>query len=126
MGGLKGYFFDTYALVEYLKGNALYKERVEGGGITTVLNLMELYYRVLAEHGEDVADKVYLTFRVFAVGFDDDDVRNALKLRLKLRAEGVATSYADALGYYMSLKHNVKFLTGDKAFRGLENVEFLR
>jgi hypothetical protein len=126
VGGLKGYFFHTYAFVEYLRGNTLYKEKVEGGGITSILNLMELYHRTLAEHGEDVADKVYLTFRAFAVGFGDDDVRNAMKLRLKLRGKGVATSYADAVGYYLSLKHNVRFLTGDKAFRDLENVEFLQ
>ena len=126
MGGLKGYFFDTYAFVEYLRGNPLYKQKVEGGGITSILNLMELYHRALAEHGEDVADRVYLTFRAFAVGFDDDDVRNAMKLRLKLKGKGVATSYADAVGYYLSLKHNFRFLTGDKAFRDLENVEFLQ
>ncbi len=37
-----------------------------------------------------------------------------------------ARTYADAMGYFLSLKHNVRFLTGDKAFRDLENVEFLQ
>jgi len=73
-----------------------------------------------------VADKAYLTSRAFAVGFDDGDVRNAMKLRLKQRGKGSATSEGDTMGYYLSLKHNVRFLTGDKTFRDLDNVEFLQ
>ncbi len=126
MGRLRGHFFDTYALVEYLRGNPRYRDKVEAGGITSILNLMELYYKALVEHGEDVAEKIYLTFRPFAVGFDDDDVRSAMKLRLKLRNRGAAASYADAMGYFLSLKHKVRFLTGDAAFRELENVEFIQ
>lgn len=126
MGRLRGYFFDTYALIEYLRGEPGYRDKIEGGGITCILNLMELYYKTLVEHGEELAEKVYLAFRVFTIEFDDDDVRNAMKLRLRLRNKGIKLSYADAMGYYLSLKHQVRFLTGDRAFRELDNVEFLQ
>jgi len=35
-------------------------------------------------------------------------------------------SYADALGYQLSMKFKVKFLTGDLVFKDLENVEYVR
>jgi predicted nucleic acid-binding protein len=48
-----------------------------------------------------------------------------MKLRSKLKKNGCDISYADALGYYLALKSNVKFLTGDNWFKGLEGVEFV-
>ena len=35
-------------------------------------------------------------------------------------------SCADALGYRLSLKLKIKFLTGDTVFKELENVEYVR
>jgi hypothetical protein len=58
--------------------------------------------------------------------FDDSDIRRAMKLRLELRRKKrLDLSYADALGYFLSLKHGIKFLTGDPEFKNLENVEFV-
>jgi len=35
-------------------------------------------------------------------------------------------SFADCIGYITALKLNAKFITGDYAFKGFENVEFVR
>jgi predicted nucleic acid-binding protein len=48
-----------------------------------------------------------------------------MKLRLRLKKDGHNISYADALGYYLAQKANVKFLTGDKYFKDLQGVEFV-
>jgi len=48
-----------------------------------------------------------------------------MDLRLKMKRAGCNLSYADALGYSLSRKLRVKFLTGDSAFKGLPNVEYL-
>ena len=35
-------------------------------------------------------------------------------------------SIPDAVGYTIAKKHGVKFLTGDRDFENMENVEFVR
>jgi predicted nucleic acid-binding protein len=53
------------------------------------------------------------------------DIEGAMKLRLKLKKKGQDISYADAMGYYLAKKSNIKFLTVDKWFKDLEGVEFV-
>jgi predicted nucleic acid-binding protein len=64
-------------------------------------------------------------FAKYVLDFGVADIEGSMKLRLKLKKNGRSISYADALGYYLALKSNVKFLTGDKWFKGLEGVEFV-
>ncbi len=120
------YFIDTYAMIEYLNGNKRYAKYFERELCTSKLNLMELYFLVLREHGESTADRSYATFKVFETSFDDEDVKEAMKMRLRLKAGKTHLSYADALGYQLSKKLGVKFLTGDDAFKHLPNVEFVK
>jgi predicted nucleic acid-binding protein len=49
-----------------------------------------------------------------------------MKKRLELRKRKVDLSYADAIGYAVSLRLKLKFLTGDEAFKNLENVAFVK
>jgi len=121
------YFYDTYAILEYINGNERYSRYFEEEyGFLTILSLMEIYYALLSQHGEEAAKEVYSAAAKFLYDFDEDDVKEAMKLRLKLRRKGLNISYADALGYYLSLRLKVKFLTGDTVFKELENVEFVR
>ena len=111
----------------YLSGNQGYKPYFEEkDGFLTKLNLMEIYYRTLEAHGATAASKVISTFSKYAVDFGIVDIADSMKLRLKLKKDGRDISYADALGYHLALKVNTKFLTGDKWFKDLEGVEFVR
>ena len=58
--------------------------------------------------------------------FGDDDVKDGMKRRLELRKKKLDLSYADAIGYAVSLRLMLMFLTGDDAFKNLEKVEFVR
>jgi len=64
-------------------------------------------------------------FAKYVTNFGIADIEGAMKLRLKLKKKGHDISYADAMGYYLAQKSNIKFLTGDKWFKGLEGVEFV-
>jgi len=64
-------------------------------------------------------------FSKYVIDFGVADIEGSMKLRSKLKKNGRYISYADALGYYLALKSNVKFLTRDKWFKGLEGVEFV-
>jgi len=86
---------------------------------------MEVYYRTLEIYGAQAASRVIKVFSKYIKDFYVSDIEGSMKLRLKLKKDGRNISYADALGYYLALKYNLKFLTGDKWFKGLENVEFI-
>ena len=121
------YFYDTYSILEYMSGNRRYSPYFEEDyGFLTVLNLMEIYYALLKGHSEEAADEGFSASSKFLCDFDDADIKEAMKLRLNLRNRGLDISYADALGYQLSMKLKVKFLTGDRVFKGLENVEYVR
>lgn len=57
---------------------------------------------------------------------DDDQIKNAMKLRKKMKGKGLNISYADALGYSIALELDIKFLTGDREFKDLGNVEYVK
>jgi len=60
------------------------------------------------------------------VEFGDEDVKDGMKRRLELRKKKLELSYADAIGYAVSLRLMLMFLTGDDAFKNLEKVEFVK
>lgn len=87
---------------------------------------METYYAVLRDYGEAAADRAYSATAKYSVEFEDEDVKRSMKKRLELRRKKLDLSYADALGYILSFKLKVRFLTGDNAFKDLDNVEFVK
>jgi predicted nucleic acid-binding protein len=120
------FFYDSYAVLAYLSDNPNYTSFFEeNDGFLTKLNLMEIYYRTLEVHGDQAASQVVKVFTKYVINFGLADIEGSMKLRLELKKNGRGISYADALGYYLALKSNVKFLTGDKWFKGLEGVEFV-
>ena len=122
------YYYDSYAILEFLASNEKYKKYfVEHKGILTVLNLMEVSYGLLKHMRAKSTVEDLQAFLPYVIGFDVPDIDVAMKLRLKLeKEEKLNISYVDALGYYLAKKHGVLFLTGDKSFEDLENVEFIQ
>ncbi len=119
------YFLDTYAIIEFLKGNKTYIKYFKQRNITTRLHLMELYYKSLRDFGKRLAEKFYSMFLIFAVDFDDEIMKEAMEFRFEMRKRGKMLSYTDAIGYIVAKKSKVKFLTGDQEFKNLPNVKFV-
>ena len=120
------FFFDTYALLEIFYGNEVYRKYLDAEVVTTKLNLMEIYDHLSREQGGDIADQYYGETVGYAVDFDDRDIKEGMKFRLKMKKEGENLSYVDALGYVISERFRIKFLTGDNVFEGIDNVEYVR
>jgi len=53
-------------------------------------------------------------------------MKEAMKFRLKMKRKMKDLSYVDALGYQIANRMNIPFLTGDMAFEGVSNVEFVK
>jgi predicted nucleic acid-binding protein len=121
------FFYDSYAILAFTTGHPGYRKYFEGNdGALTKLNLLEIFYRSLEQHGYKAASDIIGTFSKYLVDFGLEEIAGAMKLRLELKREGRDLSYADALGYFVSRRMGVKFLTGDRAFQGLKGVEYLQ
>ncbi|MBI2151588.1 PIN domain-containing protein [Candidatus Woesearchaeota archaeon] len=118
------YFFDSYALIEIIKGNPKYFKYSEKAVIITWLNLVEVAYSTFLDHGEEKAKKIYNIFKDCVENFDWTITLNALKLKQKYKKRNL--SYADCLGYAFAKERGLIFLTGDGGFEDLENVEFVK
>jgi predicted nucleic acid-binding protein len=120
------YFLDTYAIIEYLKGNSKYVNRIEKNDFSTgIFQLMEVYYITLKEQNEDLAEKYFDVFSIAKVNISDETIKKAMKIRLEFQQQKKNISYVDAIGFQYARDNNLTFLTGDKEFKDLEGVEWI-
>ncbi|MEK6873548.1 MAG: PIN domain-containing protein [Nanoarchaeota archaeon] len=119
-----GYFADTYALIEIIKGNKNYQRFLNKSLFTSIFNLYELYYSLLRDYNEIQAKQFFFYFKKNLIKYSDNSIFSASKFKLDKHKRGI--SYTDALGYSIASENNLKFLTGDKEFKGLNNVEFVK
>ncbi len=122
------FFGDTYALIELLKGNPNYEAYSRSDLVTTEFNILELTYALFRDFGRDEAANVINAMRVKVEVLltEDSDYLNASDFRLSANRTGKKFSLVDALGYSYSRKLGIKFLTGDREFSGMENVEYVK
>ncbi len=72
-----------------------------------------------------VASDILDSFSKYLIDFESEDIAGSMKLRLELKRKGHDLTYADALGYFLSKKMGIKFLTGDRTFGDLSGVEYV-
>ena len=118
------YFFDSYAIIEFLLGNENYEKYKGSSIVTNKLNLFEVYYWFLRNYGKNKADDFLKDYYKFVVDFDEDIISNAAVLKYNLKKRSV--SMTDCIGYCWAKSWGVKFLTGDKEFENIEGVEFVK
>jgi hypothetical protein len=117
-------FFDSFALIEIIKGNENYRRYLEEIPITTKLNLMEVYYYLLREKDEQKAEFYYNFYLPSCVSVPEKVIKSAMKFKLKFKNKRL--SYVDCIGYVFALELGLKFLTGDNEFKDFVNVEFIK
>ncbi len=117
------YFFDTYAIIEIIKENTKYEKYKEEIIVTSILNLGELYYSLLKQYGEEAASLWYKKLENTTLPIDSDAVIDAMQFKFIHRK--LSLSFIDCVGYILAKRHGLQFLTGDKAFKNIENVEFV-
>lgn len=118
------YFFDTYAIIEILKGNNKYESYKECKAIISSFNLVEIHLHITRIFGEEVADMILEEYSKCVINFELDDVKEATRLKIKYAKRKL--SIPDSIGYVISNRLSIKFLTGDEKFKDLDNVEFVR
>jgi len=122
---IKTYFFDSYAFFEVIHGNLSYERFTKDIAIiTTRLTLMELHYALLLAIGKEKADHYYDYYSRFIIEVNDDEIKLANEFKKVMKTRNV--SFVDSIGYVFAKSRNIKFLTGDREFKDLDNVEFVK
>jgi predicted nucleic acid-binding protein len=120
--GLKNYYFDTYAFIEIINGNKNYEKYKQVGVITTLYNLIELYYSLLIDFNEETAKHWLNYFKPYITTIKDEDIYKAMQFKKQHKKEKL--SYVDCIGYAIANRLNIKFLTGDSKFKNKKSVEW--
>ncbi len=118
------FFFDTYAMLEMINGNPAYSKFGDETIITSVVNIAELYYSLLKDQGREKAELWIERLNPDIVEIDVDSVKIAMVFRLNHKEKKL--SYIDCIGYALAQKLKIKFLTGDRQFEHIANVEFVK
>jgi len=122
--GIKKFFWDSYAVIETIKGNSNYNPYINEEVIITIFNLTEIYFSALKDLGETVAEKIYQQYSPSVTEVPETVIKKAMKFKLKNKDKNL--SYTDCIGYLYAIENDMIFLTGDKEFENLENVEFVK
>jgi len=124
MGTVATLFFDSYARHEIAVGSERYHSFLKGVRmVTTKMNLMELHYSMLRMYGQETADESYDFFVPYVVEITDEIIKKANLFRMAHKQRKM--SYIDCMGYIIARTMGIRFLTGDKQFKDMDNVEFV-
>jgi len=118
------YFFDSYAIMEILDGNPNYNNYTNSEIILTKLNLFEVYSNILRNSSENEAERIFEKYSLHVVDYDNEVIKESAKILIKYRERKI--SMTDCIGYIIAKKLEIRFLTGDKEFEDLDNVEFVK
>ena len=118
------FFFDSYAFIEIIKGNVGYVKYKKANVITTKLNLFEVAYFFIKDVNQDKANFFLKDQYSSAIEYNQEIILSAAKLKFQLKKRKL--SMADCIGYIVAIRNGVPFLTGDKEFYDLPNVEFVK
>src|SRR3989344_2847849 len=94
------YFFDTYAIVEIVKGNKNYEKYAELTFITTTLNLSEFYFYLLSNFNEEKSNEILKKFNFSFLEVTESVAKEAAKFRKENYKRKL--SYVDCIGYVIS------------------------
>jgi len=114
---------DTWAWVEYWKGNTVVRDIIEGSEhkITSMITIAELerFYGDDRHRMDLMVEKIQLRSRLVTVDLEIARAGGAVRRTMK---EG---GIADAIIYATALRNHAKVLTGDAHFRKFPEVIFV-
>ncbi|MBI2972017.1 MAG: PIN domain-containing protein [Candidatus Aenigmarchaeota archaeon] len=119
-----GYFFDTYALIEILRKNEKYGKFSETPLITSLLNIGELYYDFLKNGNKHEGMLFCGQLHGNCLNVTLEVIMKAVEFRFSNKSKNL--SYIDCIGYVLAKDNGLIFVTGDNAFEGMDNVEFVK
>lgn len=118
---------DSYAFLAFAEGNERYRSILSRGGfVTTALNVLEVYTALMRRMDHHDAREFARGMLSNVADAPPETALEAAEFRRKMLGAGKECSHIDAWGWAAAKALGRRFLTGDPAFKGVENVEFVR
>lgn len=118
---------DSYAFIELFGGNPRYVELFRSSAVgTTAMNVVEVYYALLRRISPADAQSHARSMLPIVLEVPHEAALRAGEFRAEMIGRKRNCSHVDAWGYASAAALHRRFLTGDEAFRGLPNVEFVK
>ncbi len=117
------YIFDNYALMEIIEGNESYKPYLDSEIIINNFIFAELCYVLYRDKYKGARAHIDRYAKHIA-SVKPEWIEEAMKFRLEWKDRNV--SITDCVSYIMAKKLGIKFLTGDKEFEKINDVEFVK
>ncbi len=119
------FFFDSYALIEIYEKNLNYEKYAKANVVTSYFQVYEVYHSLIRNGYSKEEIKDFFEFlQNLCTELDFDWIPKSVEFRKEHKKREL--SYSDCLGYVIARELNIKFLTGDKEFEDLPNVEFVK
>ena len=120
----KAFVFDTYAIIETIRGNKNYDPYLDSEIIINDFILAELCYNLIKEKGLEKSNWLIDKYSRFVLKVNTKIIKEAMLFRFENRNKDV--SMTDCISYMLAKDLNIRFLTGDKEFANMPDVEFVR
>ena len=124
---MASFFADSYAIIEILKGNENYRPYQAIPLVATEFNICEVAFAVCRDY-PDKTHKVMALVRKMVVlkQTTDEDYCSGAAMRRTTTSAGKKLSTIDCVGYSVARRLDIPFLTGDREFEDIDDVEFVR
>ena len=119
----KTFVFDTYAIMEIIKGNPKYEPYIDSKIIINNFIFAELCYNLYKGNNLKV-EEYSQKYSQFISSLKPEWIKEAMRFRIKWKDRNV--SMTDCISYIMAQELGIKILTGDKEFENIEGVEFVK
>ncbi len=117
------FLFDTYALLEIIEGSGSYAAYLDAEIIINDFIFAELCHRLMREKVPNTDDYMK-NYSQFIIHAEPETIKDAMQFRIVNSKKNL--SMTDCISYLMAKKLQIPFLTGDKEFEKLTNVEFVK
>jgi len=117
------FVFDTFAILEIINGNRNYEKYIDSKIIINDFIFAELCYKLFRENVPK-AEEYIQKYSKFILELEPRTIKDAMIFRINNLKKGL--SMTDCISYLMANQLKVRFLTGDKEFKDINNVEFVK
>ncbi|HZX20707.1 MAG TPA: PIN domain-containing protein [archaeon] len=121
---MQAFVFDTYAIFEIISGNPDYEKYIQHPIIVNPFIVSELCYNLLKTKEQKTANEYTDKYAKYSETIGKEIIKEAMNFRYKNREKKL--SMTDCISYFQAKALGIKFLTGDKEFENMPNVEFVK
>ena len=117
------FLYDTYALMEIVNKNPKYIKYIDKDIIINDFIFAEFCYQLIRGREEN-AEEYLNEVEPAIIKLTTNIIKKAMKFRYQHKKKKM--SMTDCVSYFQAKELGIKFLTGDKEFEDLDNVEFVK